>query len=365
MILVYIGLTSVVLSLLLLWAIARLQSAHSVRQMAGQASPGSAPPYLRWLLPVLAVLVAGGIYWGGGAPNDRPVTNQAAAPAPIHDKQESAPPATSGTDMETAVQRLADKLAKDPGNADGWLLLAKTYGELGRFAEAAGAYEKAIALLPQDASILADWADTYVMSKNRQWDDAARKAVKHALTIDPANLKALALAGSESFERGDSKAAIEFWKRLKAAAPPGSAESQQADANIAEAGTMQSPGKPADKAAASGASIAGTLTVSAKMSSKVLADDTLFIVAKAPDGTGAPLAVKRYRGADLPIEFTLDDSAAIMPGRTISQFPEVQVSVKSSKSGDASAQPGDILAAPVTVKLGSKGLKLELNSERQ
>jgi cytochrome c-type biogenesis protein CcmH len=106
------------------------------------------------------------------------------------------------------------------------------------------------------------------------------------------------------------------------------------------------------------------VTISPKLKGKVSAGDTLFVTAKAPDGSGPPLAVWRYQGNDFPIEFRLDDSSAIMPGRTISQFAEVLVSAKISKSGSAEPAKGDILAAPVKTKLGNTTLAIELNSER-
>jgi cytochrome c-type biogenesis protein CcmH len=139
-----------------------------------------------------------------------------------------------------------------------------------------------------------------------------------------------------------------------------------ADSNIAEANAMLSGKKPtanAEPVAAIGA-VAGVVTLSPKLKGKVSADDTVFVVAKAPDGSGAPLAVARFKGTDFPIEFRLDDSSAIMPGRTISQFSEVLVTAKISKSGSAEPSKGDILASPVKAKLGNTTLVVELNSER-
>lgn len=274
---------------------------------------------------------------------------------------------TSGGDLNTVVKKLADKMANDPNNGDGWLLLAKTYSELRRHAEADAAYEKASALVTLDAAALADWADAHVMTNNRKWDDQGRKIVKRAVAADPKHVKALALAGSEAFDRADYKAAIDFWKRMKAAAAPDSMDSKLADANIAEANAMLSGKKPAavvaEPAVAIGA-VAGVVTLNPKLKGKVSADDTLFVTARTPDGTGAPLAVWRYKGSDFPIEFRLDDNSAIMPGRTISQFSEVLVTAKVSKSGSAEPGKGDLMAAPVKAKLGSTTLVVELNTER-
>jgi len=154
------------------------------------------------------------------------------------------PKANSGGDLNMVVKRLADKMVKDPNNGEGWLLLARTYGELGQHKEAANAYAKAAALLPPDAALLADWADAYVMTQDRKWNDEAREIVKRALAANPKHLKSLALAGGEAFDRADYKTAIDYWKRIKSAAPADSMDAKLADSNIVEATARMDGKKP-------------------------------------------------------------------------------------------------------------------------
>ena len=269
----------------------------------------------------------------------------------------------SGGDLKTMAKRLAEKMEKDPKNGEGWLLLARTYGELREPAEADKAYAKAAALLPPEATMLADWADAHVMARDRKWDNEARDIVKRALATDPKHLKVLALAGSEAFERADYKQAIVYWKRMQDVAAPGSMDAKLADSNIQEANAALTGKKPepvvAQPAVATGA-IAGTVTLDARLKDKVAPGDTIFVVAKATDGSAAPLAVRRFQAAELPIKFQLDDSAAMVPGRNISKFGEVVVSARLSKSGEAIAQPADILSKPVRTKSGAVDVKLEL-----
>lgn len=151
--------------------------------------------------------------------------------------QASAPPmpAAPGGDLQALVPRLREKLAADPGNGEGWLLLARSYGQLRQYGDAVAAYRRAAELLPADAGLLADWADAQVMSRQGRWDDAARQLVGRALAIDRRHVKALALAGSAAFDRRDYGTAIGFWNEMKAVAPAGSIEARLAEANIAEA----------------------------------------------------------------------------------------------------------------------------------
>lgn len=206
--------------------------------------------YLRWAVPALiAIIVVPPVvlYTYFGKPKEVEI---APAPAPVASsgmrmpEQKSQPQANSGGDLNMVVKRLADKMAKDPDNGEGWLLLARTYGELRQHKEAASAYAKAAALLPPDAALLADWADAYVMTQDRKWNDEARAIVKRALAANPKHLKSLALAGGEAFDRADYKTAIDYWKRIKAAAPADSMDARLADSNIAEATARMGEKKP-------------------------------------------------------------------------------------------------------------------------
>ncbi len=342
-----------------------------------QARPAASGKRWWWALPVAIVSAALGFYLTQGKPAKVDVNpggplgtrfgNASAPPlaGPAQGMPPSASQANSGGDLNTMAQRLADKLAKDPRNGDGWLLLARTYTELHQPQQAAAAYARAAGLLPPDASMLADWADAHVMANNRKWDGEARKIVQRALEADPRHVKSLALAGSEAFERGSYKEAIGYWKRMQAVAPAGSMDAKLAEANMQEAEALlagKKPGAPAAPPPA--ASISGTVTLDASLKTKVAPTDTVFVVAKAPDGSGPPLAVKRFSAAELPLHFALDDSAAMVPGRTLSQFPEVMVSARLSKSGNATPGPGDIDARSTTVKLGANGISLKLSAVR-
>lgn len=141
-------------------------------------------------------------------------------------------------DLGVLVGRLAEKMKDDPKNGEGWLLLARTYGELRKHAEAAAAYEKAAALVTPSATLFADWADAYVMSHDRRWDKTSRDILKRALALDRNHLKTLALSGSEAFDRGDYKSAIEYWNQMRSLAPKDSMDVKLAEENIREANKM-------------------------------------------------------------------------------------------------------------------------------
>ena len=116
-------------------------------------------------------------------------------------------------------------------------------------------------------------------------------------------------------------------------------------------------------AAQAGTSITGQVSLDPALASKVAPDDTVFVFARAAQGPRMPLAMVRGHAKDLPMEFTLDDSSAMMPSMKLSNFPEVNVIARVSKSGNAMPQPGDLEVESPPVKPGTEGMKLVIDHE--
>ena len=87
-------------------------------------------------------------------------------------------------------------------------------------------------------------------------------------------------------------------------------------------------------------------------------DDVVFIFARAAEGPRMPLAVVRTRVADLPREFTLDDSMAISPEFKLSSAGSLRIEARVSRSGDATAKPGDLRGESGPVQPGARKLSI-------
>ena len=133
------------------------------------------------------------------------------------------------------VEKLAKKLEQDPNDAQGWVMLARSYTLMERFADAASAYEHATALSANDASLWADYAEAAAMANGQQLAGKPTDAINKALQIDPKNQKALDLAGSAAYQAGDYKKAIDYWQRLLNQLPAGSEELRTISDQIAKA----------------------------------------------------------------------------------------------------------------------------------
>ena len=79
-----------------------------------------------------------------------------------------------------------------------------------------------------------------------------------------------------------------------------------------------------------------------ELAGKASPDDTVFIFARAAQGPRMPLAIVQRTVAELPVSVTLDDSMAMTPAMKLSNFSEVVVGARISKSGNAMPQAGDL-----------------------
>jgi cytochrome c-type biogenesis protein CcmH len=276
--------------------------------------------------------------------------------------------------VEELVAKLAARMKESPENGEGWVMLGRSYAALERYVEAAEAYAQAVARIPNDAQLLVDYADVLAMSRGRKLAGEPEKLVQRALAIDPNNGKALALAGTAAFDRQDYATAVNYWQRLAASLPPDSEIAGAVQNSIAEAQTLAGtsgtkPGmakkEPAGKSAAAPAQVSGSVALSAALKARAAPDDTVFIFARAAEGSPAPLAVLRKRVADLPAKFVLDDSMAMAAGMNLSKFGTVIVGARISKSGKPARQSGDLEGLSKPVKVGSAGVSIVIDQEIQ
>jgi cytochrome c-type biogenesis protein CcmH len=262
--------------------------------------------------------------------------------------------------VEQMVERLAARLNDNPEDVEGWKMLGRSLSVLGRFAEATNAYSKAAIRAPRDADLLADLADALAMARGQKMRGEPEELVQRALQVDPKNLKALALAGTAAYERGDFAAATRYWQRMLPLVPEDSEEARTIQANIDDAKSL-SKTKPRAKAAAA-KSLSGTVSLSPKLAEKVSPTDTVFIFARAAEGSPMPLAVLRKQARDLPVKFSLDDGMAMTPGARLSGFPRVVVGARISKAGNAMPQPGDLQGLSGVLANDSKGVAVVIDT---
>jgi cytochrome c-type biogenesis protein CcmH len=300
------------------------------------------------VVAVAVPVLAGGLYLLTGTPGALNPERLAHEDAHGLDRQQ----------IEAMVEQLAQKLRASPDpNPEGWLMLGRSYNAMGRYAEAVDAYRHALKAGPPDARVLADLADALAMAQGRTLQGEPEKLIQQALKIDPHNVKALALAGTAAYDRKDYRSAVDYWQRIQEIVPPDSEMGRSIGDSIAEArslGGIKADAKPQAKVAATGAGhVSGEVRIAPSLASRISPSDTLFIFAQAANGPPMPLAILRKQASDLPARFALDDSMAMTPQAKLSSFPNVVVSARVSKSGNAMPQPGDLEGRTQPIKVGA------------
>jgi cytochrome c-type biogenesis protein CcmH len=330
----------------------------SALQRARSSSRLRAPAAVALLFAAL-----GGAMLMRPAQNRSPTVATVVAPAP--------PPASAAHPLsldrlERAVSQSRQRVAAEPKDAGAWAMLAHSYDMLGRYSDASAAYAKLIELRPDDAQVLVDAADSMALARGRRFDGEPMRLIRRALELDPKNLKALSLAGADAFGRNDAAQAIAYWQRARAQVAE-AALARELDDRIAEARALKervASSKVVPSAAvASGpvAFVSGRIVLSDRLRSKVSASDALFVFARPADGSRMPVALMRRRASELPVEFELDDSMAMVPEARLSKHARVIVGARISKRGDASPQAGDLQGFSVPVAVGTQGLRVEIS----
>jgi cytochrome c-type biogenesis protein CcmH len=136
--------------------------------------------------------------------------------------------------IEEMVSKLAARLKDNPGDAKGWVMLARSYKMMGRYPEAAEAYSQAPALVDKDPTLLADYAELLAIT-GEGFKGKPTELINKALKLAPEDPQVLLLAGAAAGERGDFKASVAYWEKVLPQLEPGSEEAEAITSAIAQA----------------------------------------------------------------------------------------------------------------------------------
>jgi len=258
-------------------------------------------------------------------------------------------------------QRLAfleKQSADNPQRTDILYALTNVYFQQGREAETKNTYDRLLAAVGEEPSLLAEYAQTvFYMNGNRMSAEVTQLA-ERVLRVQPRNVTALGLLGIDAFEQGRYGDAIAAWQAALDTAP----DAQGADAlrqGINRA--QQLLGEQPEPAA--GAKLTLLVSLDKTLTGKAQPEQRVFVLARAITGPKMPLAVKRLKVKDLPAEVILTDAMAMTAELKLSSFDEVEVLARVSSSGQPIAQTGDLQGSfrPVNVSGEQATIKLVID----
>lgn len=245
-----------------------------------------------------------------------------------------------------AVQHMVEELSQrlhstDPGDLQGWEMLGHAYVIMERYPDAVDAYAHARALSSDgNADVLAGYAEATTLANPDDFMGKALPLFEKALHLDPRNPQALWYGGLGAFERGDKAMAIQRWQALLSQDPPAEYRAVISKYIVEAGGT---PGTAPPTPDADNAGIHLHVALAPSLQAKVTPGETLFVFAEAPGGAGGPpLAARRFHVSDLPLDLSLGDRDAVVPGRSLASYAELVITARISASGGPAAQAGDL-----------------------
>lgn len=342
---------------------------------AGRDPTPSAPFAPRLVAVVVAVLVpliAIGVYRQVGSPQFATI-DPPHADAPIDPAQ-----------IEEMIAQIEQRTREQPEDGEAWALLAQARKIQGRHAEAVPAFEKAVELLPEDAALLAEFAESAALLAGSNFAGRPVELLERALKADPSHPRAIALMGAAQYRLGNLERARVYLKQLESFLDPGSEDAAQIASVLAQidsvlgtsgdAGTVQRapaapaastvPAAPATTAGSESAehAVAGTVTVDPSLTESASRGGTLYVVARQSGGPTIPIAAVRLSASSFPATFRIDDSNAMDPSQgRLSTATTLEIEARLSRSGDAMRKPGDLYGRLSGVRPGDRDLQVVID----
>lgn len=281
---------------------------------------GKIPLISALLVPVLGVALY--LHWG--AVDEVVQTRQMAAAQP--------------QSIEEMTARLEQTVQQQPESAEAWYFLGRTYMAQERAGDAAKAFERAVEIAGRAPELLGQWAQALYFAEGKQWSEQMQALTDEALKADPQEVTSLGLLGIAAYESQRYADAVSYWERLVAVLPEQDPSRAAIAGGIERARQQMGEGEQPSAAAEPSVKVHALevrVSLSPEVQQNVQPDDAVFVFARALSGPPMPLAVKRLKVSDLPVQISLSDVDAMMPELKISRFDQVQLVARVSRAGNA------------------------------
>jgi len=184
------------------------------RALHGEATvDGRRSPVAAGLAAVVLCGGAAALYGWLGAPG---VPDQPLAERLTEQRQQQA----QAGDIDSRIEELAEKVRQDPENLDQWFLLGRSYGFVGRYAEAAEAYRRAVELSGNNPQILSAYAEALVLANGNRVTQAAHLAFSQVNQARPDDPRARYYLALYAAQQEDYQTALDRWVALLEDSPP-------------------------------------------------------------------------------------------------------------------------------------------------
>ena len=263
--------------------------------------------------------------------------------------------------IEEMVASLDQRLRDNPDDLAGWKMLGRTYFQIRDYDKAIQAFERAVQLeSSSNGQTLVDLGEAIWMQDPTTLTGRAGELFENAIATSPNNAKALFYGGLVAVERGERFLAADRWETLLALSPPEGIQ-EILQQRIAELRGEEMPVQELP----TGPIVSAEIELAPAAEKAVDPNATVFIIARDPAQPSPPIAALRRRVAELPALVALSDSDAMVPGRLLSGFSELEIVARVSVSGQPVAQPGDWYGEEIVRPAESGNISIVIDREVQ
>lgn len=121
--------------------------------------------------------------------------------------------AAQNISLADAILQIEARLAQAPDDLRGWTVIAPAYVETGRYADAAEAYRRVIALSEATPDLQTNLAEALLLAAGGTGSDEAVELLRAAAAGDPAHVRSRLYLAAELMRAEDYPAAAEYWQQ--------------------------------------------------------------------------------------------------------------------------------------------------------
>lgn len=313
-----------------------------------------------WLVPVLLLLMSSATFYSYqklGAEQDEHIQYLMSLGA---EKTADELAAVWSSELTAAIEK---RVQQRPDNIYYWAMLAQSAIAKGDLLAASDYFASAIEVEPNDSFLLAQYAEAIFLVDGSRFTERVTSALDRAFAADSSNSAVLGLKGIQAFENSQYQLAITYWEGARQGLDPASPTWQALQAGIDRVNQVLSALD--DSAEQPNSATQVKLAVSISPDITFTPDQLVFVAAIRESGPPMPLAARKLRAGDLPINITLSDKDALMAGQNLSSVSRIRLVARLSTTGSATPESGDWEALSDPFDLASVKAPVGLNINRQ
>ena len=306
-----------------------------------------------WLLPIVLLIISTltyGLYHHLGASADQRIVELIA----LNDRVAADDPVKAEL-SEQLQQALEKRIQQRPENIYYRALLATQAMARGDIQGASDHYRQALEVVPNDGYLLAQYAESLFILSQNQFTPQVTQAIDRAFASDSSNPTILGLKGIQAFENSHWQLALTYWQAAIQQVEPNTVTANALQTGIASAKSKLQQSQTEGEGDSSVPTV--KLQISIDPSINFDPEQSVFVALVATSGPAMPLAARKLRAGDLPIQISLSDTDALMVGHNLSSAGKFKAIARLSQTGSATPQSGDWEASSDAIQLDMPPLK--------